>query len=236
MLRYLLPLLLLAGATSVLSAQFEARLFDRGIDTMHYLVHFPAGYDRDTADWPVILFLHGGGNSGSELQRVRESGLPKEIDNGLALPAIVIAPQNRFVAGFWDHVALTQLLDDFIARHRVDHDRQYLTGFSRGGFGAWATAMHNQGRFAALAPVCGAVPHSYYVWVDPQLPLWVFHGAEDRSIYLDESTDILDKLWDRMQVKPRFTVYENTAHNAWDPAYADPELYQWMLAQRRQQK
>ncbi|OAV44825.1 alpha/beta hydrolase-fold protein [Lewinella sp. 4G2] len=227
----LLTLLLLP--IGCLQAQWQPGMLDRGLDTMHYLVHFPEGYDRDTADWPVILFLHGGGNSGSDLQRVRESGLPKEIDNGRKVPAIIIAPQNRFVAGFWDHVTLTHLLDDFIAHHRVDEHRQYITGFSRGGFGAWMTAMHNNGRFAALAPVCGAVPHSYNVWIDPELPIWVFHGAQDQSIYLSESVDMLEILQRKMTVKPKFTVFENTAHNAWDPAYATDELYEWMLAQKK---
>ena len=206
---------------------------DRGIDTMRYLVRFPPGYDRDTADWPLILVLHGGGNSGADLQRVRESGLPKEIDMGLRLPAIVLAPQNRFVSGFWDHVALSQLLDTFIAANKVDDRRLYLTGFSRGGLGAWMLAMHDRGRFAALAPVCGAVPHSYYVWVDEELPIWIFHGALDTSIYLSESVDMVEELSRHMRVQPKFTIYEDTAHNAWDPAYATPELYEWMLAQHR---
>ena len=228
-----LLLLLLTLLSLQLSAQWQTGLLDRGLDTMHYLVHYPAGYEQDTADWPIILFLHGGGNSGSELQRVREAGLPAEIDGGREMPAIVIAPQNRFLAGFWDHVALTQLLDHFIADNRVDEDRQYITGFSRGGYGAWMTAMHNQGRFAALVPVCGAVPRSYYVWVPKDLPIWVFHGSDDQSIYLEESNGIMEKLWPRMEVKPRFTVYEGTGHNAWDPAYATDELYEWLLSQHR---
>ena len=230
-----LPLLLLCFSfLTPLHAQWEAGMLDRGIDTMHYLVHFPAGYDRDTADWPVILFLHGGGNSGSDLQRVRESGLPAQIDRGLDLPAIVLAPQNRFVSGFWDHVALIQLLDKFMAQHRVDADRQYLTGFSRGGFGAWATAMSNQGRFAALMPVCGAVPHSYSVWIPNDLPIWIHHGTDDQSILPSETIGLYERLIAKgMDPRPRLTMYPGVEHNAWDPAYANPEVYRWMLAQRR---
>ena len=231
-IRHLLFTLLL---TSPLYAQgdWDTGAFDRGVDTMNYLVRYPPGYERDTADWPLILVLHGGGNSGSDLSRVRESGLPKELDGGLQLPAIVLAPQNRFVSGFWDHVALSQLLDDFVAANRVDERRLYLTGFSRGGLGAWMLAMHDRGRFAALAPVCGAVPHSYYVWVDKELPIWIFHGAQDTSIYLSESVDMVEELARHMVIQPRFTVYEGTAHNAWGEAYATPELYDWLLAQRR---
>ena len=226
--------ILLLSLTTQISAQWEMALFDRGLDTMHYLIHYPDGYQRDTVEWPIILFLHGGGNSGTDLQRVRESGLPKEIDAGLRLPAIIVAPQNRFVAGFWDHVALTQLLDHLVESHRVDESRQYLTGFSRGGYGAWTLAMHNNERFAALAPVCGAVPHPYHVWVDTKLPIWAFHGADDLSIPFSETVDVLERLWEKMEVRPKLTVYEGVGHNAWDQAYATPELYEWMLGQTRE--
>ncbi len=213
--------------------RWEAGQLDREVDTMRYLAHFPIGYERDTVSYPLILFLHGGGNSGDALQRVRESGLPREIDAGLDLPALVLAPQNRFKSGFWDHVALSQLLSEFVDTHRVDEDRIYLTGFSRGGYGAWMLAMHDRGRFAALVPVCGAAPFPYHVWIDKDLPIWAFHGADDDAIPLSESTRMLERLRQTMEVRPKFTVYEGVGHDAWGPAYADPRLYEWLLKQGR---
>jgi predicted peptidase len=220
---------------ALLTAQWEENLIDLGADTMHYLVSYPAGYERDTADWPLVLFLHGGGESGTDLEKVKAIGLPKHISEGQQYPFITLAPQNRFTRGFWDLAGLTQLLDEFTARERVDTSRVYLTGLSRGGMGAWMLAMQNPGRFAALAPVCGAVPRSYAIWIEEDLPIWVFHGTDDRLILPSESVNMVEALRQKDMVHPpKLTLYEGVGHNAWDYAYADPELYKWLLAQRRE--
>ena len=222
----LLPLLL--------SAQWQEDMIDLGADTMHYLVSYPEGYDQDTADWPLVLFLHGGGESGADLEAVKRGGLPQHITAGESFPFVTLAPQNRLTHGFWDLVGLTQLLDDFTAHHRIDPDRIYLTGLSRGGLGVWMLAMQNPGRFAALVPVCGAVPHSYAVWIEEDLPIWIFHGTDDQSIYPSETIAMVEQLRQKAMKHPvKLTMYEGVGHNAWDYAYADPDLYEWLLAQRR---
>ncbi|WP_420459843.1 dienelactone hydrolase family protein [Neolewinella sp.] len=227
-------LLILLLCPFLLPAQWKEQLIDLGADTMHYLVSYPEGYEQDTADWPLVLFLHGGGESGADLSSVKRGGLPQHITEGEQFPFITLAPQNRLGHGFWDLVGLTQLLDDFTAHQRVDAHRIYLTGASRGGLGAWMLAMQNPGRFAALAPVCGAVPHSYAVWIEEDLPIWIFHGTDDQSIYPSETIAMVEQLRQKNMKHPvKLTMYEGVAHNAWDYAYADPELYKWLLAQRR---
>ena len=222
----LLPLLL--------PAQWQEGMIDLGADAMHYLVSYPEGYDQDTADWPLVLFLHGGGESGNDLDAVKRIGLPRHIDRGERFPFITLAPQNRFTRGFWDIPGLGQLLDTFITANRVDTSRVYLTGLSRGGLGAWMLAMQQPGRFAALAPVCGAVPHSYAIWVEEDLPIWVFHGTDDELILPSESINMVEALRRKdMQQPVKLTLYEGVGHNAWEKAYADPELYAWLLMQRR---
>jgi predicted peptidase len=229
---FLFPLLSLLAAT--LSAQWETGHIDRGIDSLHYLISYPEGYERDTADWPLVLFLHGGGEGGSDLERVKTHGLPKHVSAGERFPFVTLAPQNRHLRGFWDVTALGQLLDSIQATSSIDPDRIYLTGMSRGGLGAWMLAMQYPGRFAALAPVCGAVPASYTIWIEKDLPIWAFHGADDGLILPSESVNMIEALRQRgMEISPRLTIYEGIGHNAWDPAYADPRLYKWMLSQRR---
>ncbi len=218
----------------LLPAQWEEHMLDLGADTMQYLVSYPEGYGQDTADWPLVLFLHGGGESGTDLSSVKGGGLPRHITEGEQFPFITLAPQNRLGHGFWDLVGLTQLLDDFTAHQRVDTNRIYLTGLSRGGLGAWMLAMQNPGRFAALAPVCGAVPHSYAVWIEEDLPIWIFHGTDDQSIYPSETIAMVEQLRQKDMKHPvKLTMYEGVGHNAGNYAYADPELYKWLLAQRR---
>lgn len=228
-MRFFLLCLLFASGTSA-SAQFDSAFFDMGLDTMHYLINLPEGYAEGDQEVPLVLFLHGGGESGRDLRKVYRHGLPKHIVAGEKFPFITVAPQNRFVAGFWDIAGLTHLLDDLEKRLRIDKQRVYVTGLSRGGLGTWMLAMHNQGRFAAIAPVCGAVPASYDIWIPRNLPIWVFHGTDDDLIHPSESVNIVENLrLKKMNPQPKLTLYEGVGHNAWDKAYADPELYRWLL-------
>jgi len=229
-------LLLLCSLLSLpLTAQFETGSLDLGRDTIHYLINFPTGYDRYDEKYPLVLFLHGGGESGNDLEKVKLNGLPRHIAAGDTFPFITLAPQNKYVRGFWDLTALAHLLNDIEATHRIDPDRIYLTGLSRGGLGAWLLAMNHPDRFAALAPVCGAVPASYDIWIPENLPIWVFHGADDGLIHPSESIRMVENLRQKkMKPMPKLTIYEGVNHNSWERAYADPELYKWLLAQRRQ--
>ncbi|CAH1002240.1 hypothetical protein LEM8419_03158 [Neolewinella maritima] len=230
----ILLLLLIALPFAGLTAQFDTGGIDLGRDSMHYLVYYPAGYDTSAQDYPLVLFLHGGGEGGDDLERVKINGPTRRVAAGHEFPFILLTPQNRFQRGFWDNVGLGYLLDDFIAGNRVDTNRVYLTGLSRGGLAAWMLAMHTPERFAALAPVCGAVPHSYDIWIPENLPVWVHHGTDDDLIHPSESVDMIENLRRKeMDPMPKLTVYEGIGHNAWDPAYDDPELYDWMLAQRK---
>lgn len=230
-MRYLLFYLLLASAPAY--AQFTAGQLALGPDTMFYLLDLPDGYAADTADWPLVLFLHGGGESGRDLSKVKSLGLPMRIAKGDRFPFVTLAPQNKYGRGFWDLHALDHLLDDITERYRIDRQRVYLTGYSRGGLGAWMLAMQNPGRFAALVPVAGAVPASYDVWVDTELPIWIHHGTDDVLIRPSESVRMVENLRRKnLKHPPKLTMYEGVGHDSWKQAYADPAVYRWMLAQR----
>ncbi len=199
--------------------------------TLRHLLYLPQGYDDDPArSWPLILFLHGSGERGNELDRVKVNGLPKELAAGREVPAIVLSPQCP--AGLsWDSellvASLNALLDDVPARYRVDPHRVYATGLSLGGFGAWALAAANPERFAAIAPVCGRG--------DPDLafrlrriPVWAFHGARDEVVPLSDMQTMADALA-RAHGDMRTTVYPDAGHDSWSATYANPEFYTWLL-------
>ncbi|MTB52117.1 alpha/beta hydrolase-fold protein [Lewinella sp. W8] len=227
-------LLLLCGLSFPAHAQFERGFVDLGRDSMHYLLAYPEGFGDGEELWPLVLFLHGGGEGGNDLELVKKNGIPKHVAAGEKFPFVLLAPQNKYQRGFWDIVGLHHLLDEITRDTRIDPDRIYLTGLSRGGLGAWMTAMHDPGRFAALVPVCGAVPASYDIWVPENLPIWVFHGTDDDLIHPSESVNMVENLRrKKMSPPPKLTLYEGVGHNSWERAYADPELYRWMLAQRR---
>lgn len=198
---------------------------------MEYLLYLPDGYNESEDQFPLLLFLHGGGESGSDIEKVKTHGPPKMIEEGHDFPMIVVSPQNPEERGYWDENILTALLDHIEATYRVDPNRVYLTGLSRGGFGAWCLAIENPNRFAALVPICGAAPSPYGDWLG-DMPIWVFHGALDPVIPPSESLDIVEEIR-RGGGNIRFTLYPDAKHDSWTETYNNPQMWEWLLDQSK---
>ena len=194
-----------------------------------YLLYTP----DTTTDVPVVLFLHGSGERGSDLIHVGDEGLPEILAN-LPEAAIVIAPQCPENSRWTECLeALETVLDEVTARYTADRKRVYLTGLSLGGQGAWYLAVRHPERFAALVPVCGrSNPAEAQQLVN--LPTWVFHGADDEVVPPGESKKMMRALQEAGS-KAKLTVYPNVGHNSWARAYAEDDLYAWMFAQRQGQ-
>ena len=196
---------------------------------MNYLLALPADYATQES-WPLVLFLHGAGERGDDLELVKKHGPPKLISEGKKFPFIVVSPQCPNDV-WWEPIELTALLDDVISKHKVDENRICVTGLSMGGFGTWRLAAYTPQRFAAIAPICGGgEPH----WARrfPHLPTWAFHGAKDTGVPLERSQTMVDALTEKGG-EPRLTVYADAGHDSWTETYQNPELYRWLLAQRR---
>ncbi len=202
-------------------------------ENLQYYLYFPEDYvDDDKKLFPLLLLLHGGGESGEDLEELKKNGPPKMLAEGYPFPFMVLAPQNPHKRKWWNVHAVMQLLDSVMAHHRVDPKRIYLSGLSRGGSAAWDLAVQYPDRFAALAVVCGMAPVPYASWIDRDLPIWVFHGTEDRSIPFSESENMVAALRE-MGYDVTFTVYEGVGHDSWIQAYQTEGLYDWMMAQSR---
>ncbi len=200
-------------------------------ETLEYYLYYPKGYEEDEAtNYPLLLFLHGGGESGGELSMVKTNGPPKLIARGKEFPFLILAPQNPHARQWWNTRAVKQLLDTVVANNRVDTNRVYLTGLSRGGGAAWEMAVQYPDTFAALAVVCGMAPVPYASWINKKMGIWVFHGTEDQSIPITESESMVRRLRE-MGYDVRFTRYEGVGHNAWERAYSEEELYDWLMEQ-----
>jgi predicted peptidase len=201
---------------------------------LNYLLYLPDDYDAKDA-WPLVVFLHGAGERGDNLERVKVHGPPKLIDQGKSLPAIVVSPQCA--AGRWWHSQLlevTALVDEIVAKHKVDQDRIYLTGLSMGGFGTWALAAYTPERFAALIPICGG-GEVLAARALTKVPIWVFHGAKDPIVPLERSEVMVEGL-KRAKAEPKFTVYPDAGHDSWTATYDNPEVWDWLFAQKRASK
>lgn len=201
-------------------------------EELNYYLYYPKGYDGDpTQKFPLLLFLHGGGESGLDREMIEKIGPPKMLTDGLNVPMLVLAPQNPHARQFWNTRAIKQLLDSIIRSNRVDVNQIYLTGLSRGAAACWEMAIHYPNTFAAIAVVCGMSPKPYVTWLNPNMGIWLFHGTEDLIIPFSESRQMTDKLR-RLAYNVTLTAYEGLGHEIWDRAYNTPELFTWFLEHR----
>ncbi|MDH5831153.1 prolyl oligopeptidase family serine peptidase [Luteimonas sp. M1R5S18] len=202
---------------------------------------------------PVILFLHGSGERGADNQRQVAVGLGPQVRRQAdTFPAIVVFPQVP-EDGEWNQVVDVTFaqLDAATREFGGDPDRTYLTGLSMGGYGAWELALRQSYRFAAVVPVCGGLVHPRRTTMavtvvadeaDPYaavaqrlhgMPVWMFHGAKDDLVPPEYSRRLEAAFRAAGARDARYTEFPDANHNSWDPAYATPELWDWLFAQRR---
>lgn len=205
--------------------------------TYRYRIYVPSDYTADRP-WPLILFLHGSGERGEDGQ------LPSRVGLGAAIrrhperfSAVAVFPQLP-PGENWQSMDMQRLallpLERVREEFRIDPRRLYLTGISLGGTGTWALAAAYPGLFAALAPVCGRCPWPAEAEIPQSLasiPVWIFHGAEDPVVPVENSRRMAHALQGGGAV--RYTEYTGEGHAIWDRAYGGEEFCTWLFAQRR---
>ncbi|MGH8253976.1 MAG: dienelactone hydrolase family protein [Steroidobacteraceae bacterium] len=196
-----------------------------------FLLFLPSGFQaHGKTRYPLLIFLHGSGEAGDDLEKVKAHGPPEFVASRPDFPFIVASPQSASDSTF-DPVALNAMLDELLARLPIDKDRVYLTGLSLGGIWSYGWASRNPERFAAIAPVCGR-------W-DPgdacklkNMPIWAFHGALDDAVPIEGDKAMIAAI-NACGGNAKLSVYPDIGHNVWDAAYGEPKLYEWLLQQRR---
>jgi predicted peptidase len=203
-----------------------------------YLQFLPDSYDRDQSkEWPLILFLHGAGERGDDLQKVKVHGPPKIVESRPDFPFVVVSPQCP-KGVVWDADALLAMLDEVIHRLRIDEKRVYVTGLSMGGYGTWNLIGKAPGRFAAAAPICGGGNTRDFLLPESKealqtLPIWVFHGGKDGVVKPDESERLVELFQERVKGDIQLTIYPEAGHDSWTETYNNPKLYEWFLSHSR---
>ena len=226
-----------------------------------YLLYLPPGYDAKAAkQWPLILFLHGAGERGTNLAAVAVHGPPKLVRKNLPVPKaeteaartsreaatklvsenfIIVSPQCP-VGERWESAALLALLDNVMASHKVAPGRVYLTGLSMGGYGSWALLSKAPERFAAVVPICGGGERIDLLLASrtkadalKSLPVWAFHGGKDGVVPPAESERMVEALKKAGVKEVELTLYPEAGHDSWTATYNNPKLYEWLLAHER---
>ena len=199
----------------------------------NYLIYLPEGYESDSKQWPLVLFLHGAGERGSDIELVKRNGPPKLVEEGQKFPFILVSPQCPERA-IWDNKLLIALLDEVESKYNVDKCRVYLTGLSMGGHATWSLAIQSPERFAAIIPVCGrGYPQDVYVLKD--VPVWVFHGQKDDIVSIIDGQKMVNAL-ENAGGFVKFTIYPEAGHDAWTETYNNPEVYIWLLSHSLEDK
>ena len=224
----------------------------------HLATWYPPGY-FDPANsgkrWPLIVFLHGKGECGTEGSKQTAQGLVAAAQlNAAGWPCVIIAPQKQAVDGQWvqDQGYVMACLDSTLAAERVDPTRVYLTGLSQGGAGTWAIGANRPDRFAAIAPICGYGDPAPIAAKLTAMPIWAFHGLKDDVVPPAQSqamvAAILAARTDMAKLggadagtpgpganakgpKPKLTLLPDANHNSWDAAYratGNDSLWAWM--------
>ena len=208
---------------------------------LDYQFYLPQGYKGNGPRWPLLLFLHGAGERGTNVDKVTVHGPPKLLKAGTNLPFIVVSPQCP-TDETWRDEDLLALLDTAIAKYNVDTNRIYLTGLSMGGYGTWSLGTKFPERFAAIAPICGGGDQIRVLLASKEkkaalktLGVWAFHGAKDTTVPLEESQRMTNAVLRAGCAEVKLTVYPNAGHDSWTQAYKEPEIWDWFLAHKRTQ-
>lgn len=195
---------------------------------LNYLLYLPDDYDQEREEaYPCILFLHGAGERGNNLDVLTAWGPPR-IAEEKGLPFIIISPQcpeNEW----WTSMLypLKRLLDESINSYNIDTSRIYLTGLSMGGYGTFALSQVYPNYFAAVAPICGGGTPSM-INFSKQPPTWVFHGDQDTIVPIESSQIMVDALR-ASDCEVKFTIYEGVDHYCFSRAYNESNLFEWFL-------
>ncbi|MCX6150709.1 MAG: prolyl oligopeptidase family serine peptidase [Ignavibacteriales bacterium] len=196
--------------------------------TTGYLLYLPEDYGKEKTKYPLVLFLHGSGERGTDINLVKKHGPPMLVDQGKNFPFIIVSPQCPDDER-WSTDVLDALLNNIEANYEVDLSRVYVTGLSMGGYGTWDLAITYPDRFAAIIPICGG-GNADAVCKLKNIPAWVFHGQKDNVVPVKEAETMVNAL-KACGGNVKFTVYPEAGHNSWTETYNNPELYEWMQQQ-----
>ena len=199
---------------------------------IRYLLFLPQAYGSPEKDekWPLMLFLHGGGERGdNNLELVKKHGPPRIVEEKKDFPFITISPQCP-PGKQWNPQEMAKLTDHVANTYAVDARRIYVTGLSLGSAGTWSLLVAYPGKFAAAIPICGGGDPATAEKMKAT-PIWVFHGAKDTGAPIAKSEAMVDAL-KKAGGSVKFTVYPEAGHDAWTETYSNPEVYKWLLEQK----
>lgn len=181
---------------------------------------------------PLMVFLHGAGERGTDLDKVKVNG-PFKYKNLMKEPVAILAPQCP-ANTWWDTDAIYHLIKEIQSKYKIDASRIYLTGLSMGGWGTLTLSMEHPQMFAAVASVCAPTDRVMQANIHQykDLNMKIFHGGMDDIVLPENAFNFYQKLHP-VNPKAELVIFPNDNHNSWDSTYSDPKLYEWMFSQKK---
>lgn len=206
--------------------------FETNDGSLSYLLFEPdPGLMLPEKKRPLVVFLHGSGERGDDLDKVKKHGPPARFMEGDGLPFVLLAPQCP-PGVWWDPDLVLGLIDEIIEKHDIDPDRVHLTGISMGGYGSWAILAKAPDRFASAVPICGGGdPETVATFKD--VPIWAFHGDADSVVPAEKTREMEKALREAGAKDLHATYYEGVGHDSWTRTYDNPAVYAWMMQRSR---
>ncbi len=196
-----------------------------------YLLYLPKDYANTKTTYPLVIYLHGGSQTGKDLNKLKIYGLPHLVDKGRDFNFIIASPQCPD-GKFWSTDNwFDSLYTDLTTKYRIDTKRVYLTGISMGGYGTWQTAVDHPEKFAAIVPLCGGCDDSTKICRIKHIPVWTFHGTADDVIPISETEQLVNRL-EACKGQIKFTRLEKEGHGI-QYVYEDQAIYDWLLKQHK---
>ena len=232
-------LLTMFVATVAIADQRPAELPESvaaGMDNLsnRYWLYLPERYKDSTERMPLIVYLHGSSKRGTDLERIKENGIPPLLDTRPDWDFVVVSPQAGFKYRWqecWRPDDLKRLVKHLLATYQVDPKRVYLTGLIMGGYGTWACAAAYPELFAAAIPICGGGnPNEAAKY--GKLPIWAFHGALDLVVLPKRSRQMVDAIR-QAGGNAKLTIYPTAGHDSYTETYGNADVYAWLLKHQR---
>lgn len=195
-------------------------------EEIKYIKRYPDEYKKGEK-YPVIVFLHGAGSRGNNIDALVNNPYFKIIEKHHHFPFFTIAPQCSENTWFDMFEQLKRLVCKIASEEFADRERIYLMGASMGGYGTWQLAMSLPELFAAIVPICGGGMY----WNAARLlnvPIWAFHGEKDPVVKVEESEKMVDEV-NKRGGNAKLTVYPENQHDSWSDTYGNYEVFEWML-------
>ncbi len=187
--------------------------------------------DGQTEKKPLLIYIHGAGSRGTHLSFMSKAGPIGELEKGRYIPATVVCPQCHCDTWFELFDVLLEFIEHCINTENIDKNRVYLCGVSMGAYAAWQVAMSRPEWFAALVPVCGGGMY-WNAGKLRKLPIMAFHGALD-SVVLPEESIKMVRAVNQNGGNAKIIIYPDVEHDAWNSAFADNNMWDWMFSQER---